>query len=214
VHLANNVFKFVLLKKMARWSVVLRFGVTAALAAIAGAAALVIVAELPPLTRYEAFGRDFEILPLKLVIGVLIGTFALLELSKRFAKLAVPSRYIPVGGLLSGFFGGLSGNQGAMRSAFLIKAGLSKEEFVATGVVCAVIVDITRIFVYGASTLATDFSALPMEHAPLVISASIAAFAGALIGRKLLTRITLTTVQRIVAISMFTVGAGLISGIL
>ena len=33
----------------------------------------------------------------------------------------------------SGFFGGLSGMQGALRSAFLARAGLSKEAFVASG---------------------------------------------------------------------------------
>lgn len=46
---------------------------------------------------------------------------------------------------MSGFFGGLSGNQGAFRSAFLIKAGLSKDAYIATGVVAAVIVDLTRL---------------------------------------------------------------------
>lgn len=46
-----------------------------------------------------------------------------------------PPHWLPLGGLLSGFFGGLSGNQGALRSAFLLKAGLSKEAFIATGTV-------------------------------------------------------------------------------
>ena len=36
--------------------------------------------------------------------------------------LALPSRWLALGGVLSGFFGGLSGNQGALRSAFLLKS--------------------------------------------------------------------------------------------
>ncbi len=38
---------------------------------------------------------------------------------------------------MTGFFGGLSGMQGAMRSAFLAKSGLGKEAFIATGAVIA-----------------------------------------------------------------------------
>ena len=45
--------------------------------------------------------------------------------------------FLAAGGLLSGFLGGLSGHQGALRSAFLIKCGLSKEVFIASGVVIA-----------------------------------------------------------------------------
>lgn len=62
------------------------------------------------------------------------------------------------GGTISGFFGGLSGNQGALRSAFLLKAGLSKKAFVATGVVSAVIFDAVRLMVYGTTMLAGQFS--------------------------------------------------------
>lgn len=90
---------------------------------------------------------------MKGVIGSLIVLFALLELSPRFQALAFPPRWLPVGRALSGYFGGFSGNQGALRSVFLLKAGLSKDAFVATGVVSAVIVDAMRFSVYGATVL-------------------------------------------------------------
>jgi len=45
--------------------------------------------------------------------------FALAELLPRFRDLSFGPQFLPVGGLLSGFFGGLSGMQGALRSAFL-----------------------------------------------------------------------------------------------
>ena len=46
---------------------------------------------------------------------------------------------------MSGFFGGLTGNQGALRSAFLIKMNLEKSVFIATTVVISFFVDLTRI---------------------------------------------------------------------
>ena len=63
---------------------------------------------------------------------------------------------LPLGGILSGFFGGLSGHQGALRSAFLIKAGLSKESFIVTGIVVSMFIDFTRLSVY-ASKITKNF---------------------------------------------------------
>ena len=137
-----------------------------------------------------------------------------LELSSAFAALSMPSKYLPLGGLLSGFFGGLSGNQGAFRSAFLIKAGLAKEAFVATGVVSAVIVDTVRLTVYGMSYFTTSFRAVPAEIAGLVLSATLAAFIGAFFGKRLLKKVTLRTVQIIVAACMIGVGGGLAAGLI
>jgi uncharacterized membrane protein YfcA len=214
VHLANNLFKLALLGRRAAWPVVLRFGLPAALAASLGASALVGFAGLDTLATWELQGATFEVTAVKLVIGVLIVVFAALELSSGFAALSVPPRYLPLGGLLSGFFGGLSGNQGAFRAAFLIKAGLDKQAFVATGVVCAVIVDCVRLSVYGTSYLTDRLDALPPGVAGLVISASLAAFAGAFLGARLLQKVTLRTVQLVVATGMIGVGTGLAAGLL
>jgi len=214
VHLANNLFKLVLLGRAASWPVVARFGVPAALAAIVGATALVGFAGLGAIAEYELFGRSFAITPVALAIGVLIVAFAALELSPAFAALAIPARYLPLGGLLSGFFGGLSGNQGALRSAFLIKAGLGRDAFVATGVVTAVVVDLVRLSVYGASQLASRFEALPREIAGLVAAATVSAFVGAFVGARLLEKVTLRAVQLVVAACMIVIGLGLAAGVL
>lgn len=56
-----------------------------------------------------------------------------------------------IGGVLSGFFGGLSGQQGAFRSAFLLHAGLDPQRFIATNAAIATLVDITRLVVYGST---------------------------------------------------------------
>lgn len=214
VHLAANLFKLALVGRMADWHVVARFALPAAAAAIAGAWLLGVLAEQPRLARYEMLGQTREVHAVQLVIGLLIVGFALLELSPRFAELTFPPRFLALGGLISGFFGGLSGNQGAFRSAFLLKTGLSKEAFVATGVVAAVFVDTVRLAVYGVSFYTASFKAISGEVAGAVATAVVAAFLGAYVGAHLLEKVTLRFVQLVVAVMMIGIGIGLASGFL
>ena len=214
VHLANNLFKIGLVGRDADWRVVLRFGLPVALAAIAGATLLALFAGLPALASYELGGRLHEVTPVKAAIGGLIVGFALLELSPRFAALAFPPRWLPLGGLLSGFFGGLSGNQGALRSAFLIKAGLSKEAYVGTGSACTVLVDVVRLLVYGAAFQTSGWAAVDRGNVGLVLAATLSAFSGAWLGKRLLKKVTLRAVELTVAAMMVLIGAGLATGLL
>ena len=95
---------------------------------------------------------------LRRVVAGLIGCFALLELTSVGDRLAFPPVLLPLGGFTMGFFGGLSGHQGALRSAFLMRCGLSKEAFIGSGVVCAVMVDVTRVSLYGVVFLGPLFA--------------------------------------------------------
>ena len=117
---------------------------------------------------------------------------------------------MPIGGLLSGFFGGLAGMQGALRSAFLVRAGLSKEAFIATGVVTAVLVDVSRLGVY-ARSLAHVGDGLDY---PLLTAAILSAFLGAFVGNRFLKQMTMPGLQRLVAASLFIAALGLIAGVL
>lgn len=213
VHLANNLFKLGLVGRDANWAVVKRFGLPAALAAVVGAALLSSVSTMAPWFAYELMGTIHEITPVKASIGVVIVVFALLELSPAFARLAFPSRWLAVGGLVSGFFGGLSGNQGALRSAFLVKAGLSKEAYVGTNAVCAVIVDTLRLAVYAAMLHATWAERIDGRAAYTVVAAMLAAFLGAFFGKRMLTAVTHRFVELTVATAMVLVGAGLALGL-
>lgn len=214
VHLANNLFKLALLGRYANTGVVLRFGLAAAFGALLGAVVLLQLATAPVLLRYQLFGKQYSVEAVQFAIGLLIIVFALLELSPRVARLSIPARFLPLGGLVSGFFGGLSGNQGALRAAFLIRAGLDKNGFVGTGVVCSVIVDTLRIAVYGASFLGAGAAFADAALQRTVLIAIVAAFAGAFIGVRLLKKVTLRFVQLIVAILMLLIGAGLAAGII
>lgn len=210
VHLANNLFKVVLLGKNASLSIVARFGIPAVLFAFVGAALLAWLTEIPAVFSYEAFGRELFVTPLKLIVGILILIFVGLELSPTFSAMSIDKKYLPFGGMVSGFFGGLSGHQGAFRSMFLIKAGLSKEAFVATGVILAVLVDLARLSIYGwdisASVNAVDWT--------LVGSACLAAFAGAYFGAKLVKKITIRSIQLLVSTMLLVIGLGMVLGIL
>ena len=210
VHLANNLFKLALVGKKADCSVVWRFGAPAVLAALLGAWLLNMLSGLPTLFEYQWLGREFAVSVVKFIIGVLILAFVWLELSPRFAKMSFDARYLPLGGALSGFFGGLSGHQGAFRSMFLIKSGLDSQRFIATGVVLAVLVDVARMLVYGWSFSANTANV----QWTMVLSASFSAFVGAYLGAKLLQKVTLRTIQRLVSVLLVLIGLGLVTGLL
>ena len=214
VHLANNIFKVALVGKKADWSVVWRFTIPATITAMIGAFLLSLFEKLPSITEYNFGEQAYQITYVKLVIGIIIVLFAFLDLVPRFGNMAFEQKYLPLGGAISGFFGGLSGNQGALRSAFLIKAGLDKDAFIATGVISAVVVDAARLLVYGITLYSTHFSIIGSEIRWLVIAATISAFIGAILGKQLLKKVTLRTVQIIVGVLLIVIGLGLATGVL
>ncbi len=210
VHFFNNIFKFFLVGRKADKDVLLHFGIPAVIAAIVGSWLLLNITDLKPLFVYDAFGKTFEVYPVKFIISILLIIFASIDLIPYFNNLQFGKDKLPIGGALSGFFGGLSGNQGALRSAFLIKAGLSKEAFVATAVVVSTFVDFTRLSVY-----ATRFTKAGLiDNMTLVICATVSAIIGAYIGNKLLKKVTLRFLQVTIAVMLIIIslalGAGLI----
>jgi uncharacterized membrane protein YfcA len=208
VHFFNNIFKLILVGRQADRAVLLRFGVPAVLAAVAGAWLLLQITDWQPLFSYLLFGKTFEVFPVKFIIAILLIIFALMDLLPYFSKLQFGKDKLPLGGVLSGFFGGLSGNQGALRSAFLIKAGLSKEAFIGTAVVVSTFVDFTRLSVYATRFLQTGLE----ENIGLVASATLAAMAGAFLGNKLLKKVTLRFIQMLVAVLLILVALALGAG--
>jgi len=209
VHFLNGLFKVVLVGKDANKKVVLFFGIPAAIAAVVGAALLAFLSDLPALFTYELTGRQLTITPVKFVIALLLLMFTLLELAPRFHKLAFDRKYLPFGGLVSGFFGGLSGNQGAFRTAFLMKSGLSKEAFIGSGVVIAAMIDIARLSYYSQSVLKLDAT----TDYYLLASATACAFIGAFLGNRLLKKITMDAVRWIVSITLIVISVLLGAGI-
>lgn len=208
VHFSNNLFKISLVGKNADKAVLLRFGIPAVVAAFVGAWLLLQITDLKPLFSYQISEKIIEVYPVKFIISILLIFFAILDIIPFFNKLEFGKEKLPIGGILSGFFGGLSGNQGALRSAFLIKAGLSKESFVATAVVISSLVDFTRLTVYASRFTKTGL----YDNLILIISATFSAIIGAYIGNKLLKKVTLKFVQILVAILLIFISIALGSG--
>jgi uncharacterized membrane protein YfcA len=165
---------------------------------------------------YTAMGAMRSVDPLGLAMGGLIIVFALLDLLPRTQELSFPAKAMPLGGLLSGFFGGLSGHQGALRAAFLIKAGLDRNAFIGTSVVCAILVDLVRLSVYGSAYLDGSFLNRELvnshELGPLVLTAVLCAFGGSFLGKKLLHKVTLKSVQTLVGVLLLVLGAAIGAG--
>ena len=168
---------------------------------------------------YQLGENTYEITIMNLVIGSLMIFFAWFELSKRFRDFKVDPKYLPVGGMLSGFFGGVSGHQGAFRAAFLAKVDITKEQFVGTSNAISLIVDFTRIPVYlglmqFGGKKAINLTESLTEGSGLLITGIIGAFLGAFIGKQLIQKTTITGVQKLVGVLLFVMGALIVSGIM
>ena len=207
VHFFNNAFKFILVKKHINWKITLQFGLPALLFSFLGAFLLDKITNADIRTEYSLNHKVFQITLMKIIVAFLLIFFALFELIPKLKNLQFPEKYLPIGGILSGFFGGLSGHQGALRSAFLTKVGLSKEAFIATGVIIACMIDVSRMSVYFTNISKVKDSL----NFNLIFVATLAAFIGVYFGNKLVKKITINTIQKIVAfmIILFAVGLGL-----
>lgn len=210
VHFLNGLFKLWLVGRFASLRIVLLFGLPAIAASFVGAWVLVWLSELQTQVSYTLLGREVLVAPAKVVVGLLLLLFSVADLVPRFRGLSFAPRHFPIGGLLSGFFGGLAGMQGALRSAFLAKSGLSRDQFVATGAAVAFMIDVSRLSVY-VPALRSERATLDY---PVLAAAVLAALVGAIVGNRYLKSVTMKGIQSVVAMMLFIVAIGLISGVL
>jgi len=213
VHGANSIFKAAVLGHYANVSVVVRFGVPALIASFFGALALSYMAHFQEIFTYNIGPFQAVITPVKICIGLLMLVFAAFELFPRFKEVNIDQKYLPIGGLLSGFFGGFSGHQGALRSAFLAKIEKTSYAFVGTGAIIAAMVDIVRITTYGYLLfLGKSAVDIHTEQWLLIATGIISAFCGVMIGRRFLHKITIGVIQVITGLLLAGIALGLITG--
>jgi len=167
-HLMATALRFAGLRKHLDRRVFLNFGVLSAVGGLLGAL-LHARADSPVLTI--VFG------------GLLIfaGTSGLTGLADR---MRFGRRMAWVAGALSGFFGGLVGNQGGIRSASLLGFDIRKEALVATATAVALIVDGARMPIY----LAVETKGI-IRAWPALIAGIAGVLLGTLWGVRLLRRI-------------------------
>ena len=215
VHAANNVVRLGLVGRDAAWAIVWRFGVPAVLAAFAGAWVLGMLVLGDVLWEWRWGVLRGRVSVVKVVMGVLILLFAAVELwgGRAGREEDVSSKWLALGGVLSGFFGGLSGHQGALRAAFLGPLGLPPARFVGTQAVLACMVDATRLCVYGLGFVVFGRGAQQAVPWCVVGFACVCAFGGSVVGKRLLGKVTVRVVRWVTVGLLVMVGLGLSSGL-
>jgi uncharacterized membrane protein YfcA len=130
---------------------------------------------------------------LTLVFGVLLLFAGIANVTTFAQRMRFGPKTAWVAGGVSGFFGGLVGNQGGIRSAALLGFAIPKESFVATATAIGLIVDGARMPVY----VATQGSEMLQWVVPVMI-ATAGVLAGTFGGVKLLRRIPQQTFRQFV----------------
>jgi uncharacterized membrane protein YfcA len=198
VHLLNTMYKLALVAKDANAQVVKRFGIWSILGALLGAYVITHMAFANSWWEGDTSIGHVVLKPMNLLIASIIMLFGLLEWIPATANLTFSTKWFPLGGFLSGFFGGVSGHQGALRSAFLVRAGLSREAFIGSRAVIASMVDLTRILVY-----ATIIHRLSEEtNLWIIVLAAACSMVGANIGNRISKKVDMKSIQSIVAITL------------
>lgn len=210
VHFANNILKMLLFGRKSSKNVAVKFGIPAVIFGFIGAYCLKLLLQTQPVFSYHLFDKIITVYLIKITVGFLLLCFSVIEFVPAIKNTTFNKKWLPLGGVLSGFFGGLSGHQGALRSAFLIKSGLSKSSFIATGVVIACMVDVSRLSIY-LFDLKNTTTHLNYK---LILFAVLLAFSGVYIGTKYLQKTTFKLVQNTVAVFLLLYAILLIIGII
>ncbi|MEJ2240884.1 MAG: sulfite exporter TauE/SafE family protein [Candidatus Bathyarchaeota archaeon] len=136
---------------------------------------------------------------LKGVLGVFLIVFSLTSLLKPGFSFPSSTKNSVIGGSISGFFAGLIGTGGALRSAFLTSFNLKKSVYIATAAAIALAVDVTRIPIYfGSGFLEQQF----YYYIPLLFFLAIS---GSFAGNRIVTKIPQPTFRKIVQLAIILV---------
>ena len=163
VHGAHNAGKFLALRDSVDFSAFRHYGVWLVVGAVIGA------------TLQSKVPQD----PLLALIGAFLILLPLLTLSESWTGLSIPEANDRIGGFGSGFMGGLSGHQGALRAMFLTRRLPDKMAYAATASVLALCVDLSRVPVYLFFR-----SEEIVEHAQITFLLVIAALLGVRAGKR------------------------------
>jgi hypothetical protein len=131
-HLTGTATRFWRMRRDVDRDVLRRFGIPSAAGGLAGA-------------LLNAWASNPT---LALVFGGLLVFAGASQISGQADRWRFRGRMAWLAGAASGFFGGLVGNQGGIRSAALLGFDVTKARFVATSTAVALLVDLVRVPVY------------------------------------------------------------------
>jgi len=188
-HFAGNALRLWTLRDRIDKSVLKTFGLMSAAGALLGAI-LHAIAAAPAL---------------KIVMAVILIAAGALGVLGWMERLRLGRRGAWVAGGVSGFLGGLVGNQGGIRAAAMLALNVRKEVFVATAVAIALVVDGARLPVYA-------FSVGPQLIGmwPLLLTSTVGVILGTLFGKVLLGRVPESAFRRVVSALLIALGVALL----
>jgi uncharacterized membrane protein YfcA len=189
-HLIATAFRLWIVREHIDYRVLKSFGAMSAIGGLVGAAVGTMVS-----------ARWLEIVLAVLLLFVGIG--GLLGWTKKM-KFIGPSAWIAGG--ISGFLGGLVGNQGGLRAGAMTGIGVSRDAFVATATATGLIVDLARMPVY--------FAAYWQEILELwqwIVVMTGGVIVGTILGIKILRRIPENRFMTVVSVLLIALGVWLIA---
>jgi uncharacterized membrane protein YfcA len=191
VHFFNNASRLYLYRDEVHWGVIKRFGIISLLGAFLGSYAQIFI----------------DSAWLKSGFGLFLAIYGLAQFIPGGAGFKIPKRLDPVGGFLSGLLGGLIGNQGAIRSLYLLNYELEKKEFIASAALIAIVIDATRIPVYIYTMHQYLFANLGLMAA--IVAASIL---GTMLASRVLPQVSAELFKRIILAAVILIGTLMLLG--
>jgi uncharacterized membrane protein YfcA len=188
-HLLGTAYRFWTMRRSVDRMVLLEFGIPSAVGGLAGA-----------LMHGTLNSRSLTI-----VFGFLLLFTAAAELTGWIRRLRWGRSFGWIAGGVSGFLGGLVGNQGSVRTIGLLAYDESPTAFVATATTVALIVDFARMPVYLANQ-AGEIAALW----PILVVASGGVVAGTAMGVRILPHLRKQTFRRTVAVLLAALGGAML----
>jgi uncharacterized membrane protein YfcA len=173
------------------WQILKRFGLLSAVGALAGA---LVYTRLGPtaLTR---------------ILGGLLLLTSLAQLTGWSSRWKASGPFVAVFGFVSGFFGGVAGNQGGLRSAALIAFQLKPVRFVATATATGLLVDAARTPIY----LWHSGPALVALWLPIGVAA-VGVVIGTILGERILLGLSPRRFGQVVGLAVGVLGGWLFVG--
>jgi len=190
-HIIGTSIRFWRFRREVDWPIVRSFGFTSAAGGLTGA-----------LLNTWATSRALE-----LVFGSLLIVAGASQVTGYAKRWRLRGSLAWLGGALSGFFGGLVGNQGGIRTAAMLGFDVDKRRFVATTTAVALMIDLARVPVYLAVATA-DL----LRIWPTIALAAIGVVIGTLFGEKVLARVPETKFRVVVGMLLLLLGLSFLIG--
>ncbi|MDK2912338.1 MAG: uncharacterized protein PWR29_1295 [Methanolobus sp.] len=166
-HMSGNIGRIAFFRHGFDKALLLRFGIPSIIFTIIGALFVGLISQSA----------------LKLILGSFLVVYVVLSIYRPGLSIRPTGRNTLIGGSVSGFFAGLIGTGGALRSSFLTSYDLERSAYISTAAAISLAVDISRIPVYLASGY------LPQEYYYFIPLLFLTAITGSFIGKRVVSRV-------------------------